>query len=932
MARGIFLVFFLSGAAALIFETVWFRQTGLAFGNTVWAAALVMSAFMGGLALGNAIVAAHGHRVRSPLRLYAWMEMIVGASGIALVIVLPQLSSWLTPLYQSITDSPWTLNTVRLSIAFVLLLMPTTAMGVTLPLLVKDLSRIDPNFGRVLGRLYGWNTFGAVVGVLIAELVLVNLLGLRGAAMCALALNFGAAVLALRMASSMHSSKEVGLQTNLKSELLSMDGKRLLLAAALAGACMMSLEVVWFRFLSLFYAGTSLIFAIMLALVLLGISLGGLLAATVFGQSERAYYGVRQLMCFAGVATVLPYFVFEKVFYAAVFNVSNESVMTFVFFSAFLILPSAIASGAVFTLLGKAIRNTLADDTRSAGLLTFANTVGAMIGALVGGFVLLPFIGMEVAFLLIAACYGFGSMLIPGNIQPGGFIARYLTPLLLAVCLLLFPFGHMEKTLFSIVDAKVPVGERVAVREGLTETAMIYRTDYQGLPLHHTLATNGYSMSATHDAAKRYMKLYVYWPVALHPHPQDALLISYGVGSTASALTDTKSLQHIDIVDISREVLSLSDIIYPDSTSHPLRDERVNIHIEDGRFFLQTTEKRYDLITSEPPPPKISGVVNLYTQEYFELIHSRLQEGGMTTYWLPVHQLTEADTLSIVRGFCNAFQDCSLWAGAGLDWMLTGTRNAQDPVSDAHFSAQWNDPQVSKELKRLGLEHPAQLGSLFMADAHELNRMTQGRLPLTDNFPGRLSDELIDGNHYSEFYAALMNTDRARDSFMASQMIKTVWPASLREESLRYFEYQRMLTEHFSTAYRPQNRDYWQDLLVAFQETSLETLPLWMLGSSSKRQDILSELHQKGELPESATLGMGLQALVKRDYSQAVRHFKEHLTFSAGQPITAQHQVYLLALALDGKWDELERVQQRFSGSNDSQTQAFFRWLDESFH
>src|SRR6185503_11659685 len=164
-------------------------------------------------------------------------------------------------------------------------------------------------------------------------------------------------------------------------------------------------------------------------------------------------------------------------------------------------------------------------------------------------------------------------------------------------------------------------------------------------------------------------KLYVYWAMAMHPEARRALLVCYGVGNTAKALVDTRSLHSIDVVDISRDVLALSSVPYPPPAASPLTDPRVRVHVEDGRFFLSTTDQEFDLITAEPPPPMNSGVVNLYSREYFALLRSRLAEGGVVTYWLPVTQLSPAGAKSIARAFCDVFDDCSLWTGGGGDWM-----------------------------------------------------------------------------------------------------------------------------------------------------------------------------------------------------------------------------------------------------------------------
>src|SRR5262249_32351849 len=158
--------------------------------------------------------------------------------------------------------------------------------------------------------------------------------------------------------------------------------------------------------------------------------------------------------------------------------------------------------------------------------------------------------------------------------------------------------------------------------------------------LNRRLITNGFSMSSTGWDARRYMGLYVYLAEALHPRLRSALLVSYGMGMTARALTGTGELETIDIVDISRDGLDLAPHAFEDPRDNPLLDPRVRVHVEDGRAFLSTTGQRFDLITSEPPPPKTAGVVNLYSQEYFALLRARLAEGGMVTYWLPVHALT----------------------------------------------------------------------------------------------------------------------------------------------------------------------------------------------------------------------------------------------------------------------------------------------------
>ena len=320
-------------------------------------------------------------------------------------------------------------------------------------------------------------------------------------------------------------------------------------------------------------------------------------------------------------------------------------------------LPVSLLSGAAFTLVANAVKLELGGSMRTTGVVALWNTIGATAGSLGAGFVLLPALGMERSLFALAAVYCVAALLVPapGDVEgksAAGSFAGTITAAALALAL--FPFGLMERSFFKIAERALPDHTLIATREGLTETVRYYRRDVFGAPAFYRLVTNGYSMSATTVIGKRYMRLYVYLPLALQADARDALLISYGVGSTAKALTDSAGLRHIDVVDISRDILEMSSVIYSDA-ENPLHDPRVRIHIEDGRFFLGTHSRKYDLITSEPPPPKIAGVVNLYTQEYFQAIRDHLTPGGRTTYWLPVHQLQPLDTLAIIKAFCTCF-------------------------------------------------------------------------------------------------------------------------------------------------------------------------------------------------------------------------------------------------------------------------------------
>jgi spermidine synthase len=923
------LVFLVSGAAGLVFEALWFHQAGLVFGNSVWGAALVLASFMGGLALGNGIAAAYGARVTRPLRTYAILEAVVGLTGFSLVLFFPFLQGHLVPVFRASMDLPWLLNLNRLGIAFVLMLLPTTAMGATLPILVKALSQLRPGFGWALGRLYGWNTLGAVLGVVAAETVLIPQLGIKGAGLFAALLNMSAMGVSLWLATRSHrpAADPDGTVPRMR---IPGPARRLLLAAFISGGIMLSLEVVWFRFLLLVQNGTSLVFAVMLAVVLAGIGTGGLLAAWWCRRSDHAHRHLRPLSLLSGVLVVLTYRAFSW-FLPASESGGQELILGLVLPASWLMLPAAVLSGVLFTMLGRAAKDGIRTGTGTAGLLALMNTVGGAMGSLVAGFILLPELGMERSFFVLAAAYGVMALLIPGRAgaRPGRVpILSYAALGVFALSLWLFPFGLMNDAYFSRPSARFGA-ELVGLREGLTETSFYLRYERFGEPYSYKLVTNSHTMAGTSVRSRRYMKLYVYWPVAVHPDPQHALLISYGVGSTAKALTDTKTLKTIDIVEISQDILDMSWIVYPDPADHPLHDERVRLHIEDGRFFLNNTEKRFDLISGEPPPPKHAGIVNLYSQEYFELLHDRLAPGGMVTYWLPVHALREEESKSIIKAFCNAFEDCSLWTGAGLDWMLVGARDPRGTVSREHFSRQWRDPVVAEELRATGLERPAQLGALFIADAADLENLTRSSLPLTDDFPRRVSPEEIWEVEHSPVLAALMDPRGARERFLRSDLIRRLWPRALMDESLEYFDYQRMINGFFDPSFTRGPSNEWDDFHRVLSKTSLKTLPLWLMGSTQKEQEIAEGLAEKQVDGEDLHHVLAKRLLAERDYPGAAVQLETQLRSRSGGDPSAVLPLYLFTLCMGGEREKAGQVAQTLapSASRDPAAGRYWSWM-----
>jgi spermidine synthase len=847
-AAALSVVFFLSGAASLLFETLWFRDCGLVFGNSAWASAVVLASFMAGLGIGNVLSPRLLRRFQQPLRLYGFLEITIAICGLALVLTLPHAPAFLAPLFRHLIDSPL-LHAARLVIAFVLLLIPSTVMGATLPTVVSALSKHDANFGRVLGLLYGCNTIGAVAGALAGELFLIRAVGVRGAGVVAAACSMtaGLAALALpRRGAQRAPSPSTGVRCT-----------PLLLAAGLSGFALLALEVIWFRFVIFFVASTSVAFAVMLAVVLAGIGIGALIASTIASRFPDLDIGTPAIAAASAIALVLSYSGFVPL--------PGKYDTTSILVDALrLMLPVSVLSGVLFTVIGRAVEREIGEQSRAAALVTFANTVGAAIGPLVAGFLLIPTIGVERSFFTIGVVYVAIAML---TIRKRVWL---IAAAIAALTLVFFPF-HLWQNYFLPTATREFEGSRiVAFREGPIETAVYIRTDIANEPYVYKLFTNGFSMSGTAFPSKRYMSAFVYLPLALRPNAQNALLISYGVGITAKRLTEARQLQSIDVVDISKSIVDLSAIVWPGKT-YPPADPRVRVHIEDGRFFLLTTPRRFDLITAEPPPPKTAGIVNLYTREYFELMRDRLSDRGIASYWLPIYQLSDSDAKAIIGAFCGAFSDCSLWSGAGTEWILVGSRGATRPPSYEEFARQWRDPVSAPVLARIGFETPEELAASFIADAPILRRVVADSPPLTDDFPLRLSPNLALG--FATPIFPLMQG--APDAFVKSEFIRGALPPEVRAAAPQYFRSQQLIDRVMLIPLgmpSPRSPELLRSVLTT---TRLRTLPRLLLGTDAWLEDIAIRQRALGNRDPFLAYVVAVGALADRDYGRAHVLFAE---------------------------------------------------------
>src|SRR4030095_10626587 len=377
-------ILFVSGIGALIFETLWLRLSGLAFGNSVWAAALILSSFMAGLALGNALAASSKIRRWRPLYFYAVLEGLVAFFGCTIVFGLPVVGELLRPVWQMLWSDQPTLLGLRFVVSFLILLVPTTVMGLTLPVIIEDPLLRETEFGPAIGFLYGANTLGALLGAILGETFLIGAFGLYGTSLAASAVVCVAAAIALAVAkfgAARYAASFTGADTSSRRRFpLRFDVRyrppwRLLFVSFGAGLVLLALEVIWFRFLRLYVVPLPFAFAMMLAVVLAGIGLGGIAAGSIARPSGRLNQLVSVLLLLAAVAVLASYLLFPgEIVRTAAGAFSLGSWPQIALLCLALMFPVSFLSGMMFPTIVARIQVEVADRMNCTGIATLLNT------------------------------------------------------------------------------------------------------------------------------------------------------------------------------------------------------------------------------------------------------------------------------------------------------------------------------------------------------------------------------------------------------------------------------------------------------------------------------------------------------------------------------------------------------------------------------
>jgi spermidine synthase len=687
---------------------------------------------MGGLALGSWLLGHWGDRRENPLVAYGALELGVGLYALA----VPTLFAALRPAYIALhgIDAPYAVLALgRALLAAAVLLPPTTLMGGTFPILVRYFVQWRGEIGLATGLLYFINTAGALAGCIAAGFFMIERFGLVGTTRIAATASLGAGVGALLLARTIGRSarRAAGDDAEPVAAGVSPGAARLAFyAIGLSGFASLAYEVLWTRALLRYLYNSTYAFTTMLATFLAGLAVGSAIHAGLLRRSRRPLlvFGLLELLTAAGFAASTYLFsdlmgTSAAILGGNVVHSFRESVVAMFLRAALVLFVPAVFLGATVPLATEICTRRLETLGGSVGRVYAINTLGAILGSLGAGFVLIPWLGMQgTVRLLVALNLGLGLALVVAEPAPAGRrTALAVGALAVAVFVqLAMPADVFRRTFHpqaqKLIFYSEGVTDTVAVAESWGMRAIIY-DDQRG-----TAGTGSYQWNF----------LLGHLPLLLHNgEPRTVLHICFGVGNSLSAVAAHESVERVDNVELSPHVLEAARYFW--TNNEIIANPKVHTIIDDGRNFVMATRNKYDVILMEPPEVFTAGVINLFTREFYQETAARLTDDGLMMQWIPFGEATLDQERMLFRAFYDVYPNATAWRllDSGPLLFIGGRHPLR--VDYQKLKARMQEDRVRQDLELIGVRDVDHLLSFFIFDSNAFRDFAAPAAPVTDD-------------------------------------------------------------------------------------------------------------------------------------------------------------------------------------------------------
>ena len=729
------LLFVGSGCAALIYEVVWFQLLQLTIGSSAVSLGVLLGTFMGGMCLGSILLPRRIGAVHHPLKVYAYLELGIGLIGILVLFGMPAL----TGVYTSIAGTGLIGILLRGLAAAVCLLPPTLLMGATLPAMARWV-KTTPEGVSWLGFFYGGNIAGAVIGSLTAGFYLLRVHDMLVATFAAVALNVLVAAIALIIART--APYEMAVEQTGPVEQ-PKGAWAIYVAIGISGMTALSAEVIWTRILSLLYGGTVYTFALILAVFLFGLGIGSSVGSALSRNIARPRLALAWVqMLLAGAIAWGAYMLTQSLPYWPI-DPSTSSSPWFTFQldlvrSLWAMLPAAILWGASFPLALASVANGRQDPARLVGSVYAANTIGAIIGSLSASLLLVVWLGSQSAQRLLIVLSVMASLLAldaassdapesapsRGKMRLGStllivgaaMLAAWLARNVGAVPAILVAYGRYAASRIGQADV-------IDMREGWNASIAVTRLSNGVLNYHNA----GKVQASSEPQDMRLQRMLGHMTTLIPPDPKRVLVIGFGAGVTAGAVSIEPRLEQVTIAEIEPLVPVMASQHFGPHNFDVYKNPKTRLILDDGRHFLMTTNEKFDAITSDPLDPWVKGAAALYTREFFEEVKQHLNPGGVMTLFVQLYESNPAAVKSEISTFLDAFPDGVVWGntqnGAGYDLVLMGTlapiKIDVDKIEQTLKSPQYS--RVAQSLSEIGMFSATDLFSTYAGKRPDLD-------------------------------------------------------------------------------------------------------------------------------------------------------------------------------------------------------------------
>ncbi|WP_063664334.1 fused MFS/spermidine synthase [Aliivibrio fischeri] len=737
--KTIYFLTFLSGFVSLGYQYFWFKSLSVTVGVDLYSSSVVIGGFFLGLGLGMLFFA----KARNYERYYL-LELYV--TILAMVCSLVSQSLW---LYLGAVE---VLGWGALIFTGLMFSLPAFFMGATLLALIRLSLKLNDKSSESV--IYGVNVLGAMLGTFLSAAVLLPALGVSNSLFLLYSLNL--LLVAIGFALENEVRTKGGEQKKAAICILRTPKYELIFLYALSGFLSLSCEISWLQLLNQVLPSRSINYSIILTVMLGGLALGSLIFSRLKISQKMAYH------CVFGVSAssiIIPLFLIYFLNPSSDYNytglvsnfiTNNSDRLNDVFSSywlsrareilntvpivLFIVFIPSVLFGAIFPLVVKASNRENEEAAFNSGLLLGFNTIAGVLATLITGFVLIPYFGVIGALKLIM-WFGVVSIVLlllflsKSKMYSVGFAV--VTMLLVSLIQVILPW---DKTNLLLVDKFKDIGSTsIFFSEGKGYSISVLEEPV-GTISYKRLFVRGESNTADSMPSLRYMRLQSYIPYFAHnSEPKNALVIGLGTGITSGSFSQVDSIKHVDVFELLPDMVEATKL-FSESNYDVVNQDKVTIHIGDGRMQLAKTHKLYDIITLEPPPPSSSGVNSLYSDDFYKLAKAKMAQNAVLAQWFPLGTQSAFASRAILHTMMNNFKFVNVWYTERFEALIVGSDTPFNGINYSSIESKWNsNPKIADSLLEVGIEQPVELLATYLGGGDDFHEYIKGASLITDD-------------------------------------------------------------------------------------------------------------------------------------------------------------------------------------------------------